>query len=96
VTKQLIPISQIAANQMYDVVVRHCGASENDRSSFLLLNTEEFRFGGNLGHGGKLWVEPDRWRVTCYPEDETLAIKEAIFAANEELKALRKSYLEIE
>jgi hypothetical protein len=51
----------------------------------------EYRFQGSLGFGGKLYVEDhgDRWRVSCYREDETSERREAIRKANKRLRELQ-------
>jgi hypothetical protein len=49
---------------------------------------DEYRFGGALGAGGKVWYGTSRgWRVNCYREDETptrLAVIETTNAALEQ------------
>ncbi|MER7280520.1 hypothetical protein ABT369_39385 [Dactylosporangium sp. NPDC000244] len=80
------------ANAVYNVLVEHAGAREDDRDAFVYHVThgcEEYRFQGVLGFGGKLYVEPRRWRVSCYREDETPARVEAIWVTNEALAELR-------
>lgn len=79
-------------NKVYDVLVEHVGAPETDtRESFVLYaiewyksefwQTREFRFMGNLGMGGKVWLDPDGYRVNFYREDttpeRTLAMRKA-------------------
>ena len=45
------------ANRIYDVLVAEAGASEYFRQDFLYhFGTHEFRFGGDLGFGGKFWI----------------------------------------
>lgn len=85
------------ANAVYDILVRECGAAEgNDRSwpgrdHFVReftrdRHTDEYRFMGALGFGGKFY--PDRLRVSCYPEDETPERREMVERANAALRAL--------
>ena len=78
------PLTEANANAAFDVLIEHAGASPGQREEFVANQTyavvEEFRFGGDLGSGGKFYREaellPDRtlgevWRVACYPEDRT-------------------------
>jgi hypothetical protein len=78
-------IPEPIAHRIYDVLVRHAGATEHDRIGFVVAHTTdggcwEFRFQGSLGFGGKFRNDAGRWRVDCYREDETperLAVIEA-------------------
>lgn len=61
-------------NAVYDILVKIGGAIEDDRDSFtqeMMSNnpTDEWRFQGKLGFGGKYWRKTNQ--VSCYPEDET-------------------------
>ncbi|WP_426513135.1 hypothetical protein ACPPVO_22415 [Dactylosporangium sp. McL0621] len=81
------------ANAVFDVLVAHAGVYEEQRDELVYHLThgcEEFRFMGSLGFGGKLYVEPRRWRVSCYREDETPERVEAIRVTNEALVGLRE------
>lgn len=85
------------ANAVYEVLVRHAGAREDGRDEFvfhLARGCEEFRFMGSLGFGGKLYVEPRRWRVGAYPEDIARwpAMAETIRVTNVALDGLRASF----
>lgn len=59
---------------VYNVLVSMAGARESERSQFVALHArfsppcDEYRFGGELGFGGKYWRETNE--VTCYHEDE--------------------------
>ena len=60
------------ASTVYDILVRHAGAPEDDRDAFVYHLTDgctEWRFQGALGFGGKFYVERCGWRVGAYPED---------------------------
>ena len=74
------------ADDIWDVLVEHAGASDNEtnRSSFRVFYAErharttvnEFRLiGGSLGFGGKVWflrrLDGWHWDVNCYRTDET-------------------------
>jgi hypothetical protein len=54
-------VTREKANQIYDVLMATCGATEYWRDNFILSLTEqdcrEYRFQGLLGFGGKLYVE---------------------------------------
>jgi len=78
------------ANAMWDVLVAHCGAQERNRQDFVSVVTnqdiKEYRFGGDFGFGGKIWI--DRCSVTCYREKSTPDIEARIAVANELLSKL--------
>lgn len=57
---------------------------------FLYARSYEYRFMGNLGFGGKFWKD-GKWRVTCYPEDETDAVRHVIHRVNARLQELQQS-----
>jgi len=87
---------------IYDVLVRECGAQDNEsmRGQWAAFwkraeSANEFRFMGALGFGGKVWVgrhEPPY--VTCYPEDETASRQAMIEAANVALADLEAGFLQ--
>lgn len=90
-------IEPIWAHRIFDVLVRHCGASAMDRETFVQRQGEgasEFRFMGNLGYGGKFWNNYCgaglRWRVDCYPEDETPRRRRMIARTNARLRLLQQ------
>jgi hypothetical protein len=75
------PVAQDVAEKIYDILCEHAGCyrakeGETDlsRMSFIRYATEgtwtEFRFGGSLGFGGKVWNNAGHWYVSCYYEDE--------------------------
>lgn len=93
------PIAEGVANQIYDILCDHAGcyrAKEGEidlsRMSFIRYATEgtwtEFRFGGLLGFGGKVWNNAGRWYVSCYPEDEKKRQTRAITETNAALDRL--------
>ena len=51
----------------------------------------EWRFGGDLGFGGKFWHNAERHYVACYPEDRTPERDELIQEINAKLDILRES-----
>lgn len=59
------------ANQVYDILVTHAGAPEGMRDNFVYHwgTSDEYRFGGLLGFGGKFWYP--NFKVNCYSEDLT-------------------------
>lgn len=78
------------ANALYDLLVRLAGAPENHRVRFVCHfeganPTDEWRFCGALGLGGKLTYDRDGYRVTCYQEDLTPERQQMIERANEAL-----------
>lgn len=74
------------------------GASPSSKENFIYQFTQsghvpgEWRFGGVLGGGGKLYLESERWRVGCYREDDTPERTAKITAANEVLDVLRQRF----
>jgi hypothetical protein len=68
------------ANKIYDILVKECGAWEEERNDFVLHQTREeeqmtreWRFCGKLGFGGKFWRNNDRLYVNYYNEDQSFA-----------------------
>lgn len=59
-------------NEIYNILVAECGATEYWREDFIRCMNEgcrEYRFQGNLGFGGKLYKNSNRLYVGCYLED---------------------------
>lgn len=86
-----ISFDEATANKIWDILVAHCGASERGREDWIGTNhyhgITEYRFCGSLGFGGKFWA--DRFKVSCYMEDETPERLKAIVEANRLLKEVR-------
>jgi hypothetical protein len=89
-------MTRAEANAIYDILVRECGAAEGrewsypGRAHFVHeftreRPTDEYRFQGALGFGGKFY--PQDMRVSCYREDETPKRAEMVRKANEALRA---------
>lgn len=90
------PIPEEWANKIYDILVEHAGASESLREMFLVSEaegTEEFRFQGLLGFGGKFRNRYYDWFVNYYPEDKTNRREEIESKTNDKLRELYKEYL---
>lgn len=84
------------ANAIFDILVERAGASESMRDEFVyqqMGGCREFRFQGSLGSGGKLYVEPNRWRVAAYPEDRTPQRDATIGETNAALAGLHASHV---
>lgn len=85
-------VNGIDVEAVYDVLVQEVGAPNRpfDREHFLRAwpASPEYRFGGTLGFGGKVWFNAGRIYVTAYPEDITELRQAAIDAANERLAKL--------
>lgn len=76
---------------VWDVLVEECGARESEFEDFVYYwpDCREFRFGGGLGSGGKVWARAHgKVDVTCYPEDENQKRHEMIEKANKRLADL--------
>jgi hypothetical protein len=86
------PLSREMADKVYDILVDVCGAGEYMRDSFVAMQTSEmiyeWRFGGDLGFGGKFWNVNDKLYVNCYPEDNNPERQKMIDEANEKLSKL--------
>ena len=80
------------ANAIFDILVKECGAFDDDRLGFVYNQTaepvSEWRFCGKLGFGGKFWRNNGKWYVNCYREDETPKRMKMIEAANKRLELL--------
>jgi len=89
-------LTEDQANQVWAILITTCGAGDDDmRQQFVRHsgNTHglEFRFCGDLGFGGKIYVqEPPQ--VNCYIEDTTTQREEMIAAANEQLCLLWRDW----
>jgi hypothetical protein len=93
---------EILFGKVWNVLVRHAGASssEDARADFVQNHVhavsiattwwiqEEWRFMGSLGWGGKLYCEPESFRVGCYLEDRTSHRDAVCKSTNEVLKPL--------
>ena len=94
------PLDESTANLIYEILRDDCGASEADREDFVWLQTlkhvPEYRFQGNLGFGGKLYLTKHLWHVMCYPEDMTPERTLAIRAANRKLAELKTARVQRE
>lgn len=58
-------------HEIYMILIKHCGAQESNKDQFVeyfLNNGKEWRFGGNLGFGGKFYMDNPP-RIDCYNED---------------------------
>jgi hypothetical protein len=85
-------------SKAWDVLVECAGAQEITREDFIgyLLRriarapygTYEFRFLGALGGGGKFWLTPGTFHVSCYLEDKNAARIEVIQHTNARLAKL--------
>jgi len=94
------PIPEDVANKIYDILIEHAGCydptkkgrEDHTRDSFVHNASEgtwtEFRFGGPLGFGGKVWSNAGRWYVNCYPEDRKALQKKIIAETNAALDKL--------
>ena len=96
------PIPEDVAHRIYDILVKHVPLSEHPddlfdgidhwRYTFIRYAIEgtwtEYRIGGPLGFGGKVWFNGGRWYVTYYPEDETPARELAVQRTNKALAEL--------
>lgn len=75
-------------NFVYSVLVGICGAPEGERNRFLNTDTNEWRFQGNLGFGGKVHFAKERIRVSTYTESIDENRQAMIDKANQILQTL--------
>jgi hypothetical protein len=87
------------AQRVYAVLVNVCGASNDERSQWRFEGafegerpTSQYRFEGNLGHGGKFFFPS--FTVSCYSEHRTQESDETCKRANALLQPLRAEYME--
>lgn len=83
------PISlEDAADRIVAVLRYECGLvhpdAGNEVRAWIVAGSPgvEYRFGGSLGFGGKLWMKPGELRVSCYKEDRTSERDATIARAN--------------
>lgn len=94
--KKMEKLGSLSLVAIYDILVRCCGASEEDRGNFVRYvenwaphHTLEWRFQGSLGFGGKVWLyNSEVPYVNFYPEDSNPSRDLAVLKANDELAAL--------
>lgn len=90
---------------VYDVLEDICRANKTDRAMFVFshkienLNTfpAEYRFGGNLGSGGKFHIADrmhSRWYVEGWSTDMTPERENVIRIANEKLEKIRQYFIQ--
>ena len=79
-------------NKVYSILVEQCGAHEHLREQFVSLNGDftEYRFGGVLGLGSKIWNHSGEVYITCYPEDRSLDNDLLISRVNRKLAKLKE------
>ena len=79
-------LTLLQAQEVWTILVTVCGANKDEQGEFVRLAQEtdylEYRFRGDLGFGGKIYVENPP-RVACYREDETPERNRKIKNANE-------------
>lgn len=91
------PMTEEQANQVYDILVDYCDASEKDRPAFVYHHTSqkfydwgstEYRFMGSLGFGGKFRTQGTDMYVDMYIEDQTPETVEMVRKTNKALASL--------
>jgi hypothetical protein len=91
-----VVLGHTTANAIWDILEAICDAPQVGREAFVTHVTQtgltEYRFGGSLGSGGKVW---NHWfRVTCYREDDTPERRKAMERANERLGKLYRKWVD--
>jgi len=87
-------LSPQRAAAVYDILVECCGASDDPLDKLCFIGTvgegtDEYRFCGSLGFGGKFY--PCEFKVNYYPEDETPERKVIRFTTNQRLAQLKNT-----
>ena len=81
------------AEQIYNVLVNEGGAREKEREDFIRYitdeqDTHEWRFGGTLGSGGKLYVNISGVYVQYYQESTSPAREKIVDIMNAKIDKL--------
>ena len=82
-------ITEKQANDIYNILMEECGATEYWRDNFVISEVEgcqEYRFQGTLGFGGKFRNNGNGVYVDCYPEDMTPEREKTIESVNARLR----------
>lgn len=82
--------------RVWDVLVAHGGAYDgpHEKETFVRSYTQneykatEYRFGGDLGFGGKFYRGSGRFYVLCYREDQTPEREQILKTINEKIAEL--------
>lgn len=87
--------SKETLSQIWDILIKHAGAAEEGREVFIASAGKykdlkvEYRFGGALGFGGKVWLNNGRHPyVNGYREDYNPEMRQVIKVTNEALKVI--------
>lgn len=88
-------MDRATAEAIYEILIVCCGASElsDERDAFVdyltkpIQHGHEYRFGGWLGFGGKLYANSQGVYVDCYSEQKSPIVAFAIRTANERIDA---------
>ncbi len=87
------PLSESDAAAIWQVLVDHAGAPEDERFEFVRYANRGEIHGWSLdllGFSGAFHLVPGNWHVDCDPEDETPERQAVIEKTNEALAELRK------
>jgi hypothetical protein len=88
------PIDEALARRIYAVLVEDAGASAREGEEYAFVHavvvkkTDEYRFQGFLGFGGKFRNNHSGIYVDCYPEDMTDQRRDWIDQCNRNLKTI--------
>lgn len=100
----MTPLTFEEAAVVWDILVDYAGATRSEdswmRASFVHYVTEpsslyEFRFVGNLGSGGKFYLEHSGWSVSHSKEDSTDIRKLIERRTNDALDGARRAFKQI-
>ena len=81
--------------KVYDILIDTCNASPLEKEQFADTagDFDEWRFGGSLGFGGKIWNDRiNSLRVNYYSEDGTVGRDKMVKVANKKLDAFVHTY----
>jgi hypothetical protein len=88
-------VNNESAHKIYDLLVARAGANEASREEFIhyvMSDAElplEFRFHGDFGFGGKVYIAHDRWYLDYYHEDRTDELEKTRAQINKILRLIR-------
>lgn len=93
--QRVVVLTDELTEPIYDIIEACCGAQADGRGEFVAYmrgeRNGEWRFGGWLGFGGKLYSSSQGVYVDCYPEHRSPLAAFAIKTANERIEALLES-----
>lgn len=87
-------ITPEAANRIFDVLIEHAGASEDEREKFVtdINAVQERYFSGKFGDGTRFYNTIIGWGVACSPGTDMDQCADAMDTVNKALNELLKGF----